>query len=97
MARLRVEVRACAGVRGYKLFVDGLPAAMGADHRGEANCAGRCGDGSPHALLYTFTGDPGGTLSITLRCAAAIVLRLAAGPIPEGGPPWRAGRELFDL
>lgn len=97
MARLRVEVRAGAGVRGYTLFVDGIPAAMGADHRGEAKCAGRCGDGSPHALLYIFTGDPGGTLSITLRCAAAVVFRLAAGPIPEGGPRWRAGRELFHL
>ncbi len=97
MARLRVEVQAIAGVRGYALFVDGIPAAMGADHRGEASCAGRCGDGSRHALLYSFTGDPGGTLSITLHCAAAIVLRLVAGPIPEGGPPWQAGRQPFDL
>ncbi len=97
MARLRVEVNPGVSVRGYSLFVDGLPVAMGAGHRGEAICEGRCGDGSAHALLYSFTGAPGGTLAITLSCAADIVCSLVAEPIPEGGPPWRAGREPFDL
>jgi hypothetical protein len=97
MARLQVEVRFGAGVRGYSLFVDGLPATMDSAHRGEAVCAGRCGDGSLHALLYSFNGSPGATLSITLRCAVSIVCRIRAEREGEGGPPWRAGREVFVL
>ena len=97
MARLRVEVRPGPGVRGYSLFVDGVPVAMGAGHRGEASCSGRCGDRSAHALLYTFNGAPGGTLSITLRCAAAVVCRLVSLTIPDAGPPWKAERISFVL
>lgn len=97
MARLRVVVRPGAGVGGYSLFVDGVPAAMDRSHRGEVVCGGRCGDGSIHALLYSFTGAAGSTISITLRCAASIVCRLRAEPIAELGPPWGAGREMFAL
>ena len=95
MAKLEVEVRPAAGVGGYSLFVDGVPAEMGADHKGEVGCAGRCGDGSLHTLLYSFSGSPGATLSITLRCALTIVCRIRAETKGEGGPPWRAGREAF--
>ena len=97
MAWLQVEVRPGDGVGGYSLFVDGVPAAMDRGHRGEVVCAGRCGDGSIHALLYSFTGAAGSTLSITLRCAASIVCRLRAEPIAELGPRWRAGREMFAI
>ena len=95
MAKLRVEVRPGAGVRGYSLFVDGLPARMDGAHRGEADCEGRCGDGSLHALLYSFTGAPGATLLVTLRCAVTIVCRIDSERIADTGPPWRAGREVF--
>jgi len=95
MAKLRVEVRPGAGVLGYSLFVDGLPAAMGRAHRGEAVCDGRCGDGSSHTLLYSFNGAPGSTLSVTLRCAARIVCRLTDVRIGDRARPWRAGREVF--
>jgi hypothetical protein len=95
MARLQVEVRPGTGVGAYSLFVDGLPATMDSAHRGEATCAGRCGDGSLHTLLYSFTGSPGATLSITLRCALRIVCRIRAERDGEDGAPWRAGREEF--
>lgn len=95
MASLRVEVRPGAGVRGYSLFVDGIPAAMGIDHKGEASCSGRCGDGSAHALLYSFTGSPGATLSITLRCALSIVCRVRAEWEGDDGASRQAGREMF--
>ncbi|MEA3010425.1 MAG: hypothetical protein QOJ91_2117 [Sphingomonadales bacterium] len=97
MAKLEVEVRLGDGVAGYALFVDGIPAAMGADHRGEAECAGRCGDGSTHALLYTLSGVPGARLAITVRCSARIVCGLSAEIGPAAGSPWRAGRELFAI
>ncbi len=96
MTRLQVEVRAGAGVRGYSLFVDGMPATIGPDHVGDAVCAGRCGDGSRHALLYSFTGAAGATLSVTLRCAGRIVCRVCEA-VGETGKPWRAGREVFAL
>ena len=92
MAKLRVEVRPGAGLLGYSLFVDGLPAAMDGDHRGEAICEGRCGDGSSHSLLYSFNGAPGATLSVTLRCPERIVCRLTELRIGDDGRPWRAGR-----
>jgi hypothetical protein len=96
MARLQVVVRPGAGVRGYSLFVDGVPATMGEDHRGEARCEGRCGDGSSHALLYSFSGAAGADLTIVLSCRGRRVCRIAAEPI--AGPGARgAGRKLFDL
>jgi hypothetical protein len=96
MARLQVEVRPGVGVSGYSLFVDGVPVTMGAGHRGEAPCAGRCGDGSSHALLYSFSGKPGATLRIVLRCREREVCRVAPPPVPLNGLR-KAGRELFDL
>jgi hypothetical protein len=96
MARLQVEVRPGAGVCGYSLFVDGVPVTMGAGHRGEAGCEGRCGDGSSHALLYSISGRPGAVVTIVLRCRGREVCRVTAVPIPEGGAR-AAGRRLFDL
>lgn len=96
MARLQVEVRPGAGVGGYSLFVDGVPVTMSARHRGEARCEGRCGDGSRHALLYSFTGVAGATLAILLGCRGRAVCRLAAEPIAPGRTRG-AGRVLFDL
>ncbi|HEX8573875.1 MAG TPA: hypothetical protein VF759_14115 [Allosphingosinicella sp.] len=97
MAWLQVEVRPGAGVCSYSLFVDGVPAVMGAGHRGEARCSGRCGDGSRHSLLYSFTGALGATLSIVLRCRGREVCRVAAARTAGAGPPRSAGRRLFDL
>jgi hypothetical protein len=96
MARLQVEVRPGAGVCGYSLFVDGVPVTMGEGHRGEARCDGRCGDGSSHALMYSFSGAPGASLTIVLKCRDRMVCRVAAAPIPERGRRG-AGRHLFDL
>ncbi|HYE29187.1 MAG TPA: hypothetical protein VEA61_13285 [Allosphingosinicella sp.] len=96
MASLQVEVRPGARVYGYSLFVDGVPPAMDADHRGEVSCAGRCGDGSRHSLLYSFTGAAGATLGIVLRCRGREVCRIAAARIPEGAARY-AGRRVFDL
>lgn len=96
MARLQVEVRPGAGVGGYSLFVDGVPAAMGPGYRGEARCEGRCGDGSTHALLYNFIGTAGAVLTIILRCGGREVCRVAAEPIAATGRR-AAGRQLFDL
>lgn len=96
-AIVRIEVRPGAGVRGYSLFVDGMPAAMDPAHRGEAFCAGRCGDGSRHTLLYNFNGAPGSTLGITLRCAGRPLCRLGELRIGDTGPPWQAGRIMFVL
>lgn len=96
MARLQVEVWPAAGVGGYSLFVDGVPVTMSASHRGEAGCDGRCGDGSRHALLYSFSGRPGAALRIVLRCRGRAVCRVVAAPIPETAAR-AAGRELFDL
>ena len=97
MERLEVEVRPGPGVGGYSLYVDGLPARMGAHHKGEVPCAGRCGDGSAHALLYSFSGLPGATLAITVRCATRIVFRLRAEIVGTAGERDRAGREVFAL
>lgn len=95
MTRLQVEVRPGPGVGGYSLYVDGVPATMGAHHKGEVECAGRCGDGSPHALLYSFAGLPGATLAITVRCSARIVCVLSAEILAAAGA--RAGREMFAI
>jgi hypothetical protein len=97
MAKLRVEVRTGAGVRSFSLFVDGIPAAMDPDQRGEAVCAGRCGDGSLHALLYTFTGTPGATLAITVRCSARIVCQLSSEIVEAADSRARAGRQIFAI
>ena len=97
MTNLDVEVRPGAGVARYSLYVDGVPATMGAKHKGEVVCAGRCGDGSPHALLYSFSGAPGATLAITVRCSARIVCGLSAQILSPAGPPWSAGREVFAI
>jgi hypothetical protein len=70
---------------------------MAGANRGEVECLGGCGDGSGHALLYSFAGTPGSTLDINLRCASRTVCSLRAEPIGEGGPHWRAGRELFAI
>lgn len=97
MTRLQVEVRPGAGVGGYSVFVDGVRAAMGARHKGEVTCAGRCGDGSPHALLYSFAGLPGATLAITVRCSARIVCALSCEIIGAAGSRAKAGRRVFAL
>lgn len=97
MAKLEVEVRAGEGVAGYSLFVDGVPFAMRGDHNGEVVCAGRCGDGSPHALLYSFTGLPGATLAITVRCSARVVCALRAEIGGAAGPRSTGGREVFAI
>lgn len=96
MARLQVEVRPGAGVCGYSLFVDGIPVTMSARHRGEGRCEGRCGDGSSHALLYSFSGVAGATLAILLKCRGRAVCRVDADPIAPGRARG-AGRVLFDL
>lgn len=97
MTRLQVEVRPGPGVGGYSLYVDGVPATMGAHHKGEVICAGRCGDGSPHALLYSFAGRPGATLAITVRCSARIVCALSSEIAGAAGPRARAGRQVFAI
>lgn len=97
MTRLQVEVRPGRGVHLYSLYVDGVPATMGAHHKGEVVCAGRCGDGSPHALLYSFSGIPGATLAITLRCSAQVVCGLRSEIVAVAGARWRAGREVFSI
>lgn len=97
MTKLQVEVRPGPGVGGYSLFVDGLPATMGSDHEGEVACSGRCGDGSPHALLYSFAGWPGATLAITVRCSARIVCAFNAEIVGTAGSRTRAGREVFAI
>ena len=96
MAMVQVQVWPVAGLCGYSLFVDGVPVTMGAGHRGEAPCAGRCGDGSRHALLYSYSGRPGAALRIVLRCRGREVCRVAAPPVPRDALR-KAGRELFDL
>lgn len=96
MARLQVEVRPGAGVCGYSLFVDGVPVTIGENHRGEASCEGRCGDGSRHALLYSFSGAPGSTLAVVLKCRGRALCRVAARRNGERGMRG-VGRELFDL
>lgn len=96
MAVLQVEARPGAGVSGYSLFIDGVPVTMGASHRGEASCDGRCGDGSRHALMYSFTGPAGSTLSIVLKCRGRTVCRVVAARVGARGLRG-AGRELFDL
>lgn len=97
MTRLQVEVRPGPGVGGYSLYVDGVPATMGVHHKGEVVCAGRCGDGSPHALLYSFAGRPGATLVITVRCSARIVCSLRSEIVEAAGSRARAGREVFAI
>lgn len=97
MTRLQVEVRPGPGVGGYSLYVDGVPATMGAHHKGEVICAGRCGDGSPHALLYSFAGRPGAYLAITVRCSARIVCSLSSEIVGDAGSRARAGREVFAI
>jgi hypothetical protein len=96
MAKLEVEVRPGPGVGGYSLFVDGIPATMGADHKGEVVCSGRCGDGSRHALLYSFSGLPAASLAITVRCSGRIVCALRTEIVADGSPS-RAGREVFAI
>lgn len=94
---MRIEVRPGEGVRGYSLFVDGMPATTDSAHRGRAACAGRCGDGSRHTLLYSFNGAPGSTLDITLSCEGRVLGRLGGLRIGESGPPWQAARIMFVL
>jgi hypothetical protein len=96
MAWVRIKVRPGAGVCGYSLFLDGVPVTMDSGHCGEARCEGRCGDGSRHALLYSFSGAPGATLAIVLRCREREVCRVAAAAIAGRGARG-AGRQPFDL
>ncbi|MET1110572.1 MAG: hypothetical protein ABWX67_03500 [Allosphingosinicella sp.] len=96
-AIVRIQVCPGPGVRGYSLFIDGMPATLDPVHRGAASCAGRCGDGSRHTLLYNFNGAPGSTLAITLSCSGRILCRLGELRIADTGPPWQAGRTLFVL
>jgi hypothetical protein len=95
MTRLQVEARPGPGVSGYSLYVDGVPVTMGADHKGEAVCAGRCGDGSSHALLYSLNGAPGATLAIAVRCSGRIVCGLGVEIAGEARSRNRGGREVF--
>ena len=95
--RLRVDVGAGAGVSAYSLYVDGIPATMGRIHKGEVACAGHCGDGSSHALLYSFSGAAGATLAIDVRCGARTVCRLQAEIVGDGGACSQAGREVFAI
>lgn len=97
MTSLQVEVRPGVGVARYSLYVDGVPATMISRHKGEVACAGSCGDGSPHALLYSFSGAPGATLAITVRCSARVVCGLRAEIVDSAEPRWRAGREVFAI
>lgn len=96
-AVVRVEVRPGPGVRGYSVFVDGMPATTDFAHRGRVACGGRCGDGSRHTLLYSFNGAPGSTLGIVLSCEGRILCRLSGPRISDNGPPWQAGRVRFVL
>ena len=97
MARVNIQVRPGDGVRGYSLFVDGMPLTLGPEHRGEALCDGRCGDGSRHSLLYAYIGRPGATFSVRLLCGGREVLRLLDDPIGEHGSARRAGRKTFQI
>ena len=94
---LQAEVRPGAGIAAYSIYVDGVPAAMESNHRGQALCAGRCGDGSSHALLYSFSGRPGAAIAIILRCAGRTVCAVRAEIVGEAGGHSRAGREVFAL
>jgi hypothetical protein len=94
---LDLEVKPGPGVGAYSLYVDGLPATMGAHHKGEVVCVGRCGDGSPHALLYSFSGLPGASLAITVRCSARIVCALRTEIVGAAESRSRAGREVFAI
>ncbi len=96
MAWLQVEARPGAGVFGYSLFVDGVPVTMGDDHRGEVRCEGRCGDGSSHALMYSFGGAPGAYLTVAVKCRGIVLCRIVSAPIAKPGARG-AGRRLFDL
>jgi hypothetical protein len=97
MARVEIKVRPGEGVRGYSLFVDGMPQTLGPGHSGEARCDGRCGDGSRHSLLYSFNGAPGSSLAIILRCAGREVCRLREALIVGSGGYRRAGRTTFEI
>ena len=97
MARGNIKVRPGAGVRGYSLFVDGVPLTLGPEHRGEALCEGRCGDGSRHSLLSAYIGRPGATLTVRLSCGGREVLRLFDDLIAERGSARRAGRMTFRI
>lgn len=96
MAWLQVEVRPGAGVCGYSLFADGVPVMMGESHRGEVRCDGRCGDGSRHALLYSFSGTPGAVLTILVKCRGRELCRITARRNGVRGVRG-VGRQLFDL
>jgi hypothetical protein len=97
MAWVDIRVRPGEGVRGYSLFVDGMPLTLGPDHKGSARCTGRCGDGSRHSLLYSFNGAPGSSLAIILRCAGREVCRLREALIGANGDYRRAGRTIFQI
>jgi hypothetical protein len=97
MAWVQIKVRPGEGVRGYSLFVDGMPLTLGPDHKGAARCDGRCGDGSRHSLLYSFNGTPGSSLGIILRCAGREVCRLRDALIVGSCACRRAGRTIFEL
>jgi hypothetical protein len=96
MARLQLEARPGAGVFGYSLFVDGVPVTMGESHRGEVRCEGRFGDGSSHALMYSFSGVPGTTLTLLVKGRGRTLCRVVAKRNGERGMR-TAGRQLFDL
>lgn len=97
MATVQIKVCPSEGVQGYSLFVDGVPQTLGPGHRGEARCDGRRGDGSSHSLLYSFSGAPGASLAIILRCAGREVCRLREALIGAGGGLQRAGRTIFKI
>lgn len=88
---------ASSGVSAYSLYIDGIPATMGRIHEGEVVCAGRRGDGSSHALLYSFSGAAGATFAVDVRCGARVVCSLRDEIVGEGAALSRAGREVFAL
>ncbi|HYI41667.1 MAG TPA: hypothetical protein VE053_15265 [Allosphingosinicella sp.] len=94
---LQVEVGPGPGVSAYALYIDGIPATMGSSHKGEVACAGRCGDGSSHALLYSFSGAAGATLAVAVRCGAHVVCSLQVEMVGDRGARSRAGREVFAI
>lgn len=97
MAKLEVQARPGAGVTQYSLFVDGIAVATDSRHRGSVDCEGLPGDGSGHSILYAFVGDPGGTLSVTLRCGPREICSVRHAPIARRTGARVAGRRTFAL
>ena len=72
MARLIVTTNPSAGASMVMISVDGTP-VDGIDPDGPSSAsvdvAGSCGDGSEHILNYSFEGEAGETLGVSVTCA----------------------------